>query len=586
MTLSRYSRAGILALSALFLLQVAASLVLQKGYLLTVVTDLIQGVLLAAATIAFLWAASRSHARTRLFCTLCATGSAFWLLYQLLWIYLEVFERREVPDPFAGDIVLFLHIVPMIAAVALQPHREHSGRSARVAGLDFALFLTWWFFLYCFAVIPWQYIHASVDGYDHDFNLLYMTEKMVLIVVLAYSCWRSRGWWRIVYGHLLGASALYAASSYAANWAIFRGIYFSGSIFDTPLAASMVWTAAAGLVAADLCPHAEPQHHVARQRSWTAQLGMATIFTLPLFASYAALDLEVPSEVRTFRLSVSLLGMLVMGGLVFLKQHLLDRELLGLVHTSNEALEDLKRVQDQIVQSEKMASMAHLVGGAAHELNNPLTAMLGYSDLLASSTLEPAQRELAQKVGEQARRTKNLVDNLISIAKHSPGEKSSVQLNTLIQTALRLSKQQLQDQNIEVGISLASNLPPVRGDTNQLLQVFLHLIKNASAGEKKHKHLYVSSLRKDDTVCIEFIELHGPAGASRGADSRLIDPKAGVGLGACYGIIANHNGKITSEIHPESRTIVRIEMPALPSPANAPKTASTAVAMRNVPESR
>src|SRR5207302_915347 len=154
---------------------------------------------------------------------------------------------------------------------------------------------------------------------------------------------------------------------------------------------------------------------------WVARLGMAAIFSLPLFAVWALLDHGVPGSVQKLRLLLTLGTIMVMGAMVIIKQHVLDRELLSLLRASQNSFEDLKRLQAQLVQSEKLASLGQLVGGAAHELNNPLTAMLGYADLLACSPLNEEQRSLADKIGHQARRTKALVASLLSFARQRPG---------------------------------------------------------------------------------------------------------------------------------------------------------------------
>jgi hypothetical protein len=96
-----------------------------------------------------------------------------------MWTYIEVFLRHEAPNPFVGDVILFLHIVPMMAAVALQPHVQQDDRSMRVGTLDFALLLTWWLFLYLFIVIPWQYVHPVESVYGRSFDLLYVSEELV-----------------------------------------------------------------------------------------------------------------------------------------------------------------------------------------------------------------------------------------------------------------------------------------------------------------------------------------------------------------------------------------------------------------------
>jgi two-component system NtrC family sensor kinase len=134
---------------------------------------------------------------------------------------------------------------------------------------------------------------------------------------------------------------------------------------------------------------------------------------------------------------LTLITMMIMGGIVFLRQHLLDRELIRLLRSSEESFNNLKRLQTQLVQSEKLASLGQLVGGAAHELNNPLTAMLGYSELLASSGLTEEQRSLASKIAQQVRRTRVLISILLNFARQVPGEKVLVDLNSVVRAALK-----------------------------------------------------------------------------------------------------------------------------------------------------
>ena len=153
-----------------------------------------------------------------------------------MWIYFEVIKRQEVPDPFLGDIVLFLHLVPMIAALAVLPHLREDERDERVRMLDFTLLLIWWVFVYVYTVIPWQTVQVDEAIYDANLKNAFMTENVAFVVALAVLAYTAHGGWRHVYGQLFGASALYASSSYVANWAIGRKVYFSGSIYDIPLA--------------------------------------------------------------------------------------------------------------------------------------------------------------------------------------------------------------------------------------------------------------------------------------------------------------------------------------------------------------
>ena len=119
-----------------------------------------------------------------------------WLGSQVTWTYFEVYLRQEVPNPFVGDVILFLHIVPMMAALAIQPHVEQDDRAIRVDTLDFALLMTWWLFLYLFVVIPWQYVHPSEIVYGRSFDLVYVSEELALVTGLMLVWRRSRGAWR------------------------------------------------------------------------------------------------------------------------------------------------------------------------------------------------------------------------------------------------------------------------------------------------------------------------------------------------------------------------------------------------------
>jgi len=565
--MSRRHKWWIWTAAGLVLIQSGASLLVPQGFALTAISDLTQLLLLLSGTLALVPRASATHGRMRLFWALMAMGIGFWLCYQAFWVYFEVLKRTEMPNPFGGDVVLFLHFVPMIAALALQPHLEQDDRTARLGTLDFTLLLIWWLYLYLFAVIPWQYVHVREAFYDRNLNTLYLTEKTAFLVGVALLWLRSRGRWKVIYANWFGAGLSYGASSFLANWAIARKVYHTGSLYDVPLAMSMAWVTWVGLFAREAPAEPPPVSHNHAHGVWVARLGMIAIFSLPSFAAYSAFDTSIPVEVRNFRLLVTLATMLVMGFLVFLKQHLLDRELLKLLGASRQAIENLKRLQAQLVQSEKLASLGQLVGGAAHELNNPLTAMMGYFDMLAATQLSHEQRVLTQKIQHQVRRTRTLVSSLLSFAKQVPGEKSLLDVNALIRTAVNLCQPQLRSPNVQVKTDLSSGLPRILGDSNQLLQVCMHITNNAvHAMSSQGGILNASSRARDGYVILEFSD-DGP-----GIDEpeRVFDPfyttrpvgqGSGLGLSVCYGIIQEHDGKIFCENRPEGGARFRIELP-------------------------
>jgi len=238
-----------IAVSAIVSAQVLLSLLAPRGFSLTALGDILQNVILFCATIAVLANLRTANPKARLFWALMGLGMGMWLTSQVMWTYVEVYLRHEAPNPFVGDVILFLHVVPMMAAVAVQPHVQHDNRTLRVGTLDFALLLTWWLFLYLFVVIPWQYVHPAESVYGRSFDLLYVSEELVLAAGLLLVWRRSRGIWRSIYIHLFGATLLYCLASLVASEAIDLHLYHTGSLFDVPLVGSMAWFVRIGFLA-------------------------------------------------------------------------------------------------------------------------------------------------------------------------------------------------------------------------------------------------------------------------------------------------------------------------------------------------
>ena len=592
MDFSRRSQLWIFSAAGLVCIQAVASLTLPRSFSLIALTDLTQLALLLSGMLSLLPNVLATRGRPRLFWGLMTLGLVFWLCYQVLWSYFEVFMRRDVPNPFVGDVVLFLHLVPMTAALAIQPHVEQEDRTTRLGSLDFAMLLIWWLYLYLFAVIPWQYVSIKESAYDHNLNALYLTEKVAFLAGLALLWFRSTGHWRIIYVSWFGASVTYALSSYLANWAIERKVYFSGSIYDVPLGASMAGITVIGVLALRSSPKPQPAGESSSHGVWVTRLGMIAVSSLPLFAAWSVFGGTAPTSVRKFRLVVTLGCMLIMGSLVFLKQHLLDRALLRSLSASQDSFENLRRLQAQLVQSEKLASLGQLVGGAAHELNNPLTAMLGYSELLAATPVSAEQRQLIQKIEHQVRRTRTLVSSLLSFAQQVPAGKTLLDMNALVQTAVKLCPPQLRAVGIQVHTELASDLPRVLGDSNQLLQVCLHITNNAFHAMAETSGVFsVRTRLQDNFVVLEFCD----DGNGIEEPSRVFDPfyttrpvgqGAGLGLSVCYGIIQEHKGKILCQNRPQGGAIFRIELPAALASAAAAASASKTSASAKVHEAK
>jgi signal transduction histidine kinase len=563
--LTRRDKLWGLLLGSLVAAQIAVLLLMRRGSGLTIANDLIQTALLVVAVVAFYPNTFRSQnpgRRARLFWILMTGGMAFWLAYQCMWNYFEVFRRVEVPEPFVGDIVLFLHLVPMMAALALAPHQQQDERDARIGMLDFALLLTWWLFLYVYTVIPWQYVQVNESYYSTNFNQVYLTEKLVLLVALAYLASVAAGGWRDFYAQMLGATALYASSSYVANWAIGHQIYYSGSIYDVPLTISIAWIALLGKFARRYSLAESSQHSESPLSVWVTRVGMLAVFSLPWFALHSEMAQNSPPAVRKFRVTLTLLTMITMGVMVFWRQKLLGGELSHLLRSSRQSYEDLKTLQVQLIQSEKLASLGRLVGGAAHEINNPLTAMLGYSDLLSSSPLPPRETEQSTRISEQVRRTKTLVASLLTFARQAPANLSSIDLNSILQTAIRILQPQLEAQHINAKLDLGTSMPAVQGDSNQLLHVCLHLAGQASASLRSENDpvLLIQTRHEAGFVFLDFVGNPLPQHEWVPSTDQAGTPVT-LSLSACRKIVQDHNGRILSQRAPGERTNFRLELP-------------------------
>ncbi len=584
--MNKRSKRWLAAVAGSLALLTLAALFLPRSLALTAVSDLVQSFLLASGVASFIPLARRARGRMRLFWSLITLGVTFWLVYQMLWTYYEVLLRRDVPDIFSGDVVLFLHIVPLMAALALRPHIPPDEYATRLGRLDFALLLVWWLYLYVLIVIPWQYVVADPAFYGHNLNATYLAEQLAFLSALVAFWIGSRGPWRMLYANLFGVGVSYAIGSSLANWALERNAYYTGSLYDILLALPMAWLTWIGLRTAAEEPQPSARAVSTVYGVWVARCSMIAVFSLPLFAAWAMSQAGVQSQVRSFRVALTLIAAFVMGVMVFVRQYLLDRELIHLLNHSRESFHSLKRLQAQILQSEKLASIGQLVGGAAHELNNPITAMLGYSDLLLSTQLTAEQQPLAAKIGQYVRRTRSLVASLISFARQAPAPKTRIDLNTLARTAVKLTQSQWEPLKIEVRTQFDPDLPKVLGDSNQLLQVCLQLVANCLhvMSERGSRILTVTTSQQDGTsellIATEAIFSARPAGDSA---VPLIDAEDGLALSACQGIVQEHRGQILYQPREDGAILLRVELPTSETVLLRPKDATVPVLWQSQP---
>ena len=281
------------------------------GYALAAFGDFTQATLVLLATLVALANARRSRGSPRHFWVFMAIGFAFWFAASMFWVYYEVYEKTSLPNPSLVDSVYFLHIIPMIAAVALQPHKQRDWRRPGLGYLDFVLLLLWWVYLYLFVVIPWEFIAYDRGRYGFAFDALYDVENSFLLLILLVLWIRTKNDWRRIYKHLFVAAFLYNAASRYINTAIEEGHYFTGSLYDLPLVLGMAWFVGAAVLASEL-PSQSPREDepVDTNPVWPARLAMASILSMPGLALWALFEVRVPPMVQDFRLTVTLAAIL------------------------------------------------------------------------------------------------------------------------------------------------------------------------------------------------------------------------------------------------------------------------------------
>ena len=234
------------------------------------------------------------------------------------------------------------------------------------------------------------------------------------------------------------------------------------------------------------------------------------------------------------------------------------------------AYEDLRRTQEQLLQSEKMSAVGQLISGVAHELNNPLTAILGYAELLEGASLDHRSADYVRKLFKQAQRTHRVVQNLLSFARQRKPHKQDVDLRKILEETLALSEYDLKVNNVSLEREIPEAVPSVVADSHQLEQVFLNIINNAldAIGEEKGRGvLKVRVVKKDSLVCVEF-EDDGPGIKDL---NRIFDPfyttkslgkGTGLGLSICYEIVKEHQGEIVARNRAEGGATIEVRLPA------------------------
>jgi two-component system NtrC family sensor kinase len=231
---------------------------------------------------------------------------------------------------------------------------------------------------------------------------------------------------------------------------------------------------------------------------------------------------------------------------------------------------DAVLLQAKLAHSEKMATIGRLVSGVAHEVNNPLAAILGFTDLLLENPEIPtAARDDLQIILQETQRTKEIVQDLLSFARQRPAQREPMQLNSILRQTLKLRSYDFASHGVEVTEEFDENLELAMGDPQQLQQVFLNIINNAYDAIQEsgnHGEIHIRTRRINNSLEVSFID----NGTGISEPQRIFDPffttkqagkGTGLGLSICYGIVRAHGGEIlcwNNEGSPGSTFLIRL----------------------------
>ena len=241
------------------------------------------------------------------------------------------------------------------------------------------------------------------------------------------------------------------------------------------------------------------------------------------------------------------------------------------------AMQTVKATQEQLIQSEKLSAVGQFVAGVAHELNNPLTAVIGFSELLQTAQVDVKTKGHLERIAKSAHRCHKIVHSLLSFARQETPERKLVDLSTVLEEVLEIMAYDLRTSNVTVVTEFAPELPKIMADPHQLQQVFVNILGNARQAIEpfqREGRIVIRTRSSDGWVTIEFQD-NGP-GIKPQHLARIFDPffttkpagkGTGLGLSLSYGLIQEHGGRISAQSEPGHGATFLIELPVAANPA-------------------
>jgi diguanylate cyclase (GGDEF)-like protein len=343
----------------------AVTLTVKPSFALTAFGDLAQLLLAMFVTMAFALRVKDARGRVRSFWSLMTAGIGCWCLSQAIWSYYEIVVRIDVTDPSVQDIVLFFHLIPMMAALATLPHQPKKIPS--IIPYTLGMIGVWWMYLYSYVVVPWQYVLPNSAHYGSSFNALYSLEDLVFIGALAVLSLKCKGPWRRVYSRLLLGSIGYTVSAHVINAAIDKRTYYTGSYFDLPLILSIIaicW-AATSVPTVHALEELPEDPADSKAAEWLTRLAFFALLSVPLMAAWSLEFGSTTEVVRNFRVVTSLIAIVALGSLLFMVQRVLSHQLQQTLVSANDSLEKLAAAREALQHQATHDSMTGAMNRSA-----------------------------------------------------------------------------------------------------------------------------------------------------------------------------------------------------------------------------
>jgi len=321
---------------------------------------------------------------------------------------------------------------------------------------------------------------------------------------------------------------------------------------------------------------------------WIEAFGLRAVAVIPLISQdevIGTLNLEQTAGPYAWRPEQVSLAMLIAN------QAALAVDNARLYTQVQAQLKELQDTQAQLLQAGKLTAVGQLVSGVAHELNNPLSVVIGYGQLLLARGVPPELRGRLELIVSHGERMAKIVQGLLLFSRQGEPERQRVEVRAVIEQIVGLRATQLALSGIQIGTDFGVGVSPVDGDAHQLQQVILNLLLNAEqailgrgrAGGRCGDHIRVSTSCRSDggaSWVVVQVEDNGP-GIPPAILSRIFEPffttkpvgdGTGLGLSVSYGIVQQHGGRLSVESAP-GRTVFAVELPAATPGAEAPPVA-------------